>query len=115
MSAVLNVTEIKGVKIVSFDGINRFNAIVSQSVKEQINLLLSEPGAKVIFNLVGVRFIDSSAFGALISNLKTAKLNGTIFKLCNITQEIKEIIVVMQLDTVFSIYESLDACMETLS
>ena len=74
MSAVLNVTEIKGVKIVSFDGINRFNAIVSQSVKEQINLLLSEPGAKVIFNLVGVRFIDSSAFGALISNFKNSKI-----------------------------------------
>jgi len=108
MNSILVVKEVKGVKVASFDGINRFNAIVSQTVKEQINHYLSESGTKLVFDLEGIRFIDSSAFGALISNLKTAKQSKSTFILCNLAPELKEIIYVMQLDTVFTIVDTLE-------
>lgn len=102
------INEIKGVKIASFDGISRFNSVVSQTVKEQLNQHLSTPGAKVILNLEGIKFIDSSAFGALISILKTSKEHNTTFMLCSPSGEVKELIYIMQLDTVFSVHDSLD-------
>ena len=114
MNSILIIKEIKGVKVASFDGINRFNAVVSQTVKEQINHYLSESGTKLIFNLEGIRFIDSSAFGALISNLKMAKQSNSVFKLCNLAPELKDIIFVMQLDTVFSICDSIDECVASM-
>jgi len=115
MDLLLNITNKNGVTIASFDGINRFNAVVSQTVKEQINALLSVAHSKVIFDLTGIRFIDSSAFGALISNLKTAKLHNTSFSLCNLSPEIKEIITVMQLDTIFTIGETIEESIKLLS
>ena len=51
MDSILNITEKKGVKIASFNGINRFNVVVSQSVKEQINAFLIIPDSKFIFDL----------------------------------------------------------------
>ena len=115
MNSILNIKEIKEVKVASFDGINRFNAVVSQTVKEQINHYLSESGTKLIFDLEGIRFIDSSAFGALISNLKTAKQCNSTFKLCNLAPEVKDIIYVMQLDTVFTISDTLDECIKSMN
>lgn len=114
MNSIIKITEKSGVKVATFDGINRFNAIVSQSVKEQINQYLSQSGTKIVFDLDGIRFIDSSAFGALISNLRTAKQNNSHFKLCNLSPELKEIITVMQLDTVFSIYDSIDTAIASM-
>jgi anti-sigma B factor antagonist len=115
MNSILIVKEIKGVTVASFDGVNRFNAVVSQTVKEQINHYLSESGAKVVFDLEGIRFIDSSAFGALISNLRTAKQTNSTFILCNLASEVKEIIYVMQLDTVFTICETVDESISKMS
>ena len=108
MDSILNITEKKGVKIASFNGINRFNVVVSQPVKEQINAFLIIPDSKFIFDLEGVRYIDSSAFGALISNLKTAKQSNSTFILCNLAPEVKEIITIMQLHTVFTICSSIE-------
>jgi len=113
MNSILIIKEINGVKVASFDGITRFNSVVSQTVKEQLNQHLSSPGAKVVLNLEGIKFIDSSAFGALISILKTSKENKTTFMLSNPSGEVKELIYIMQLDTVFSVHDTLDECYAT--
>ncbi len=115
MNSILVIKEKNGVKIASFDGINRFNSVVSQTVKEQLNQYLLEPGSKVIFDFEGVKFIDSSAFGALISILRTSKEHSSIFRLCNLSGELKDLIFVMQLDSVFSIYDSLDECLASIA
>jgi anti-sigma B factor antagonist len=112
MNSILTIKDKKDFKIASFSDVNRFNALVSQAVKEEINSYLVVSGTKLIFDLSGIRFIDSSAFGALISNLKTAKQNNTSFSLCNLAPEIKDIITVMQLDTIFTIGESIEDCMK---
>jgi len=113
MNSILTIREIDTIKIASFDGISRFNSVVSQTVKEQINQYLAINGSKVVLDLEGVKFIDSSAFGSLISVLRTSKEHDSTFMLCNPSAEVKELINIMQLDTVFSVFDTLDECLES--
>ena len=66
--------------IVNFD-IDKINALITDELKEKIVKLLSNGNSKVIINLKGVHYIDSSGFGCLLSVLKTARNNFCILKL----------------------------------
>ena len=48
--------------------VNRLNTLFSELVKEQLQELVEEPGISVIFNLEGIRFIDTSGFDVLIGS-----------------------------------------------
>jgi len=113
MNTVLLKKEINGVLVFSFDDVNRFNSVVSQTVKEQLYQFLSQPNSKVVLDLEGVKVIDSSAFGALISVLKTSKDFESQFKLCKPSNEVKELIMIMQLDSVFDVHDTLEECISS--
>lgn len=112
---MLEFKTINSISVARFNGVQKFNVTIVPQVKEQLNGLLSNTGMNVILDLEGIRFLDSSAFGALISILKTAKMSKSTFKLCNPTSEVKEMIAIMQLNTVFEVYDSLDMCIKSFS
>ncbi|MFQ3578849.1 MAG: STAS domain-containing protein [Bacteroidales bacterium] len=111
---MLHLKEEKGIIIAYFEGIERFNAHISQTVKDKLNLLFENKGTKVVLDLSGIHFIDSSAFGTLISVLKTAKLNNGVFKICCANEEVTELFNIMQLNVVFDLYKTLDACLKSI-
>ncbi len=78
--------------------VNRFNTLFSDLVKEQLRELVEEPGVSVIFNLGGIRFIDSSGFDVLKTITKHARYHGSEFKLCNLTDDVRELMVLLELE-----------------
>lgn len=78
--------------------VNRFNTLFSELVKEQLKELVEEPGISVIFNLGGIRFIDSSGFDVLLTITEHARNYGSEFKLCNLTDDVKELMVLLELE-----------------
>ncbi|TFH26939.1 MAG: anti-sigma factor antagonist [Bacteroidia bacterium] len=78
--------------------VNRLNTLFSELVKEQLKELVEEPGISVIFNLEGIRFIDTSGFGVLLAVTDHARLCGSEFKLCNLTDDVKELMVLLELE-----------------
>ena len=110
---MLKITKHKDILIASFDnGINRFNILISEDVKKELNKHLIIKGTKLILNLQGVDFIDSSAFGALVSAYKTSKLSNSFFKICNVSSETMELVRITKLDKVFDIFDNLDDCIK---
>ena len=105
---MLDIYNEKGVAIARFKNISRFNSVVSQYVKDELNAIMKQHGAKLIISFEEIRFIDSSAFGTLISVLKMAKENKGTLRLCNMSMEVMELMEVMQLHTVFDIYGTVD-------
>ena len=66
-----------------------------------------EAGATtVILNMQEVLGIDSSGVAALASGHMTAANRGGHLKLCNLTQKLKDVFVIMRLNTVFDSYET---------
>jgi anti-sigma B factor antagonist len=110
---MLKVEVINNVNVASFENINRFNALITEPVKEQLNSLFNKPNTKLILNLEGINFIDSSGFGVFLSVMKTANINFGHFKLCNISKEVMELFKLLQLHNVFEIYSNLDDCIKS--
>ncbi len=98
----------KGIEILSFDNVNKLNILIAQSLKEEVAQFLTKPNTKLILDMDGIEYVDSSGFGALLSILRNAKNNDSQFKLCNISDDVMELIRLLQLHNVFDICNSLD-------
>ena len=83
--------------------VNKLNTLFSGIVKQQLRELVDEPGVSVIFNLTGIRFIDSSGFDVLLEISERASHSGSQFKLCNISDDVRELIVLLDLEGRFNI------------
>ena len=103
---MLNTENIEGVIVVSFNHVNRFNALITEPVKEEIKSYFGTPNTRLILDLGGITFIDSSGFGAFLSIMKTANNTFGYFKICNISEEVMELFKLLQLHNVFEIYNT---------
>jgi len=108
---MLKVDKIGSVMVVSFDQESKINVTVSQKIKVEITKMVT-PHSKLVLNLEGVNYIDSTGFGMLLSILRTCKNNQSLLKLCNISPEVMELVKLLQLQTVFDIRNSLDDCLK---
>ncbi len=112
---MLKVEKVNSVTVVKFDNVDRFNALVTEPVKEQLKSLFNKPQTKLALNLDGIKFVDSSGFGVFLSIMKTAANNHGQFKICNIGTEVMELFKLLQLHNVFEIYDSQDACVKSFN
>jgi len=112
---MVKTEKINGVLVVRFDKIDRFNALITEPVKENLKGFYTHPGIKMALSLEGIKFIDSTGFGVFLSILKTANNNQGQFKICNISSEVMELFKLLQLHNVFELYENLDDCLKSFS
>jgi len=105
---MLKVEKNNDVTVVTFNNIDRFNALITEAVKDQLKGILSHAGTKLLLNLEGVKFIDSSGFGVFLSVMKSATANDGQFKICNVGSEVMELFKLLQLHNVFDISNSVE-------
>jgi len=82
--------------------VNRLNTLFADLVKEQLMELVEEPGVSVVFNLDDIHFIDSSGFDVLLAVSDRARELGSQFSLCNITDDVRELILLMGVEGRFT-------------
>ncbi len=108
---MLKVTEIDNrVDHVTFDGVDKFNALMAEEARIQLAKLFETANAKVILDLSGITYIDSSGFGCFLTTMKYARNNYGVLKLCNLDPGVKALFNTLQLHTIFEIYDDLDSC-----
>ena len=78
--------------------VNRLNTLFSGLVKQQLQELVEESGTSVVFDLEGIRFIDTAGFEVLQDITEWASQHGNEFKLCNVTDDVKELIILLELE-----------------
>ena len=110
---MINIQKIDDVLIVSMERENKLNAALAQRFKVEVAKIIDQPRMKVVINLAGVEYIDSSGFGALLSVLRAARSNNAQLKLCNISLDVMELVKLLQLQTVFDIRNSVDDCLKS--
>ncbi len=110
---MLKTEKINNVIVIKFNNVDRFNALITEPVKEELKSLFNKPDTKLILNLEGIRFIDSSGFGVFLSIMKTANNNHGQFKICNISSEVMELFKLLQLHNVFDLFDNLDDCLKS--
>ncbi|MDC0584504.1 STAS domain-containing protein [Bacteroidales bacterium] len=110
---MLKIEKIDEILHIKFNNTNRFNALIAEPVKEKLKSFFEGDGVKLILDLEGVKFIDSTGFGVFLSILKTANSTSGTFRICNVTDEVMELFKLLQLQNVFDIYPNLDSCVAT--
>ena len=78
----------------------------SVALRTAIRRLLEEGKKRILLNLAGVSYIDSSGIGELVSSYTAINKEGGQLKLLNLTQKIQDLLTITKLLTVFDVYES---------
>jgi anti-sigma B factor antagonist len=77
----------------------------SVALRDSVRKLADVGKTKVLLNLAGVKYIDSSGIGELIANYTTISRQGGQLKLLNLTDRIQNLLVITKLLTVFDSYD----------
>jgi anti-sigma B factor antagonist len=110
---MINIEKRDKIDIISFN-VNKIDAMITEDVRVQISKVFDNAYSKVIIDLKGVEYIDSSGFGCFLSVMRTARNSYGILKFVNPEPRIMEIFLTLHLHTVFQIYDDLDTCIRTL-
>jgi len=78
----------------------------SVTLRDTIRNLADQGKKKLLLNLGGVKYIDSSGIGELIANYTTVSRQGGQLKLLNLTDKIQNLLVITKLLTVFDSYNN---------
>ena len=72
-------------------------------LRDAVRDLIKQGKKKIILNLAGVDYIDSSGVGELVANFTAVRNSGGELKLLNLTQKVQDVLYVTKLYTVFDI------------
>ncbi len=76
------------------------------SLRNSIRGLAEGGKKKILLNLASVKNVDSSGIGELIANYTTITRDGGQLKLLNLTEKIRDLLVITKLLTVFDAYDN---------
>lgn len=104
--AQLNIKERQAgdVTILDLDGEVRIGDSAT-ALRSAIRNLVARGSTKLLLNLAGVRYIDSSGIGELIANYTTVGRSGGQLKLLSLTEKVQDLLVITKLLTVFDVYD----------
>jgi anti-sigma B factor antagonist len=78
----------------------------SVALRNAIRRLLGEGKNKILLNLGGVGYIDSSGIGELVSSFTAVNKEGGTLKLLNLKQNIHDLLAITPLLSVFDVFDS---------
>jgi anti-sigma B factor antagonist len=111
---MINIEKKDKIDVISFS-VNKINALIVDEIREGILKVFDNSNSKVIIDLKGVEYIDSSGFGCFLSVMKAARNNYSILKFANPEPRVTELFETLHLQTVFQIYSDLDTCIKSFN
>lgn len=80
--------------------------------KEAVDKMVNAGQKHLLIDMSGVRYMDSSGFGALLSAMKRLKPDGGTISLINVSAPIDRILRITRLNQVFATYDTLDEAIQ---
>jgi len=93
------VLELKG-NVMGGDDTKEFNDVLHK--------LIDDGKTRVVLDLGGVKFMNSSGLGMLIGGLTTMKKAEGHLKLANVTEKIESLLIITKLIKIFESFDSVD-------
>ena len=100
---MIKIRKEKDETIVSLFQVKKLNTLFSGLVESQLAELVREDSNNIYFDLSGISFIDSSGFSTLLNITEMAKEYNKDFMLCNITDEVEELVSMLGIGNRFKI------------
>lgn len=102
-------SELKNNRLVLKINESRVDMVIARKFRETLaNLAGKEQGRTIILDMGATEYFDSSALGALVAFMKEVKSGGGRLILCNTSRNIRTLLKLSRLDSIFTIAESLE-------
>jgi len=85
----------------------------AQEFSDLLHKFLDEGKKHVVVDLAGVKFMNSSGLGMLISGFTTMKNGGGALKLAKATEKINSLLVITKLITIFENFDSVEEAVKS--
>ena len=85
------------------------------ALHDHIRSLMGDGISKVVIDLGGVKWINSSGLGVLMAAMTTLKNADGQMKLANITEKVESLLMITQLMRIFETYDSVDRAVSAMS
>ena len=92
--------------IAAVRGVGRLNMVSAAGLRETVALALAAGRTRIVIDLSGVDFVDSSGLGALIGCLKSARQVGGDLRIAQPTAQVEMVLQLSNLDRVLKSYGS---------
>jgi anti-anti-sigma factor len=109
---MINIEKKDKIDIISFS-VNKINALMIDEIRDGIIKIFENSNSKVIIDLKGIEYVDSSGFGCFLSVMKAARNNYGVLKFANPEPKVIELFETLRLHTVFQIYTDIDTCLKS--
>ena len=103
-------TRPSGAAVVTLSG--RLDLLSAGEVKQQLTKAVADGRKKLVVDLSGVTFVDSSGLGALISGLKAARLAGGDLRIARPGEQARVILGLTTLDRVMKPYGTVEEALD---
>jgi anti-sigma B factor antagonist len=85
------------------------------ALHDHIRSLMNDGIKKVVIDLGGVKWINSSGLGVLMAAMTTLKNSEGQMKLANVTEKVESLLMITQLMRIFETYDSIDRAVSAMS
>jgi len=103
MSFKATTREVGDVSVIDMDGritLGEGSALLRDLIREN----LARGRKKIVLNLAGIVYIDSTGLGELVSGYRLIKSEGGEIKLLNLNKKVTDLLQITRLYTVFDIH-----------
>jgi len=100
-----------GIAIVDISGQLRLGEGTSK-LRDVVQQLVRDGYRNILLNLAGVVHIDSSGVGELMSNYTTLRNHGGELKLMNLSKNVRNLLHITRLYTIFDVHDDQDTALK---
>jgi anti-sigma B factor antagonist len=111
MELKLSVRAVDGIEVVDCQGRIVFGEETA-NLRDAVRRIIAH-SKRIVLNLAGVNYIDSGGLGTLVALYATAQNAGVSIKLANLTPRVDDVLQVTKLVTIFQVYDSVEAALES--
>ncbi len=90
----------------------RLNMVAAPRLRDQLHELVGSGSSRIVVDLSGTDFIDSSGLGALVSGLKVARQAGGDLRIAAPTPQVVTVLELTNLNRVLRVHPSADSAFD---
>jgi anti-sigma B factor antagonist len=89
--------------------VGRVDLLSAPALSKHLSQAVASGQSRLIVDLGGVSFIDSSGLAALVSGLKSARVAGGDLRIAQAGDQVRMVLQLTKLDRVFGLYDTVEA------
>ena len=98
----IRTEHVGGVQVVTAEG--RLDGIYSSAFANQVGELLTEANPKVLIDFTDIDYVSSAGLRALLMLVKKAKASGSVFALCGVNDQVREVLAISGFAEIVSVH-----------